>query len=115
MGRKASKVYKQDIIQQVARMTDFRKSDVEECLKAYYVCVRKNLLDQKTMRIEGVGEFAFAKVAGQPERKNVVLNPSFPDIKGDKPATEGFYRLTFKPQVKFKEELKEATYGKTDK
>ena len=59
-------------------------------------------------------KFTFVKVKGQPFRENVILTPSKPDIRGDKPATKGHYRLGFKPMLDFKKELKDLTYGKTD-
>lgn len=107
------KTTNKQLYRDVAKITQFRISDVQECIETYLFCLEKMILECRSLKFGSIGTFDYTIIKGKPEQENVVLNPNNPEIRGTRPATKSYYKPVFKPTINLRTEIKEKTYGKT--
>ena len=85
------------LIQEMSKMTDMSKKDVEKALNAFLECVESSLINGEKVQLVGFGTFDVKRKGPRPGR-----NPKKPEIEIMIPAANVPY---FKPGKYLKESL----------
>ena len=62
----------QDMVDELAASTNIKKKDAEEFLKSFFSTLEEGLMQDKVVKINGLGTFKLIEVEARTDRKSVV-------------------------------------------